>query len=56
VKYEEVYLHAWESGAEAKAALARYFAFYNGTRPHEALDYHTPDERYFGAGAAQEVA
>jgi putative transposase len=56
VKYEEVYLHAWESGAEAKAGLARYFAFYNGTRPHEALDYRTPDERYFGAAAAQEVA
>jgi putative transposase len=47
VKYEEVYLHAWETGAEAKAALARYFAFYNGTRPHEALSYRTPDELYF---------
>ena len=33
VKYEEVYLHAWETGAEAKAALGRYFAFYKGTRP-----------------------
>jgi len=54
VKYEEVYLHAWETGAEAKAALARYFAFYNGTRPHEALAYRTPDELYFGA--AEEVA
>lgn len=56
VKYEEVYLHAWESGAEAKAGLARYFAFYNGTRPHEALGYRTPDELYFRADAAQEVA
>jgi putative transposase len=56
VKYEEVYLHAWESSAEAKAGLARYFAFYNDTRPHEALGYRTPDELYFGAGAAQEVA
>jgi putative transposase len=56
VKYEEVYLHAWETGAEAKAALARYFAFYNGTRPHEALGYRTPDELYFRAGAAEEVA
>ena len=55
VKYEEVYLHAWETGAEAKAALARYFAFYNGTRPHEALGYRTPDELYF-RGAAEEVA
>ena len=56
VKYEEVYLHAWETGAEAKAALARYFAFYNGTRPHEALAYRTPDEVYFKAGTAEEVA
>jgi putative transposase len=56
VKYEEVYLYAWETSAEAKAALARYFAFYNGTRPHEALGYCTPDELYFGAGAAEEVA
>jgi putative transposase len=56
VKYEEVYLHAWETGAEAKAALARDFAFYNGTRPHEALAYRTPDEVYFKAGAAKEVA
>jgi putative transposase len=56
VKYEEVYLHAWETGAEAKAALARYFTFYKGTRPHEALGYRTPNELYFGAGAAEAVA
>jgi putative transposase len=54
VKYEEVYLHAWETGLEAKAALARYLAFYNSTRPHAALAYRTPDELYFGA--AEEVA
>jgi putative transposase len=55
VKYEEMYLHAWETGAEANAALARYFGFYNDTRPHEALAYRTPDELYFSAGAAEEV-
>jgi putative transposase len=54
VKYEEGYLHAWETGAEAKAALARYVAFYKGTRPPEALAYRTPDELY--CGAAEEVA
>jgi putative transposase len=56
VKYEEVYLHAWDSPTEAKAALGRYFTFYNGLRPHEALDYRTPDELYFRAGVVQEVA
>jgi putative transposase len=38
VKYEEVYRHAGDKGAQVKAALARYFAFYNGPRPPEALD------------------
>ena len=56
VKYEEVDLHAWENRAQAPAALARYFAFYHGVRPHEALAYRTPDERYVGVAAAQEVA
>jgi hypothetical protein len=50
------YLHAWETGAEAKAALARDFAFYHGTRSQEARGYRTPDELYFRAGAAEEVA
>jgi putative transposase len=56
VKDEQGCLHAWEPGAEAKAAVARYFAFYHGPRPHEALAYRTPEELYFGAGAAEEVA
>jgi putative transposase len=56
VKSEAVYLHAWETGAEAKAALARDFAFYHGTRSQEARGYRTPDELYFRAGAAEEVA
>jgi transposase InsO family protein len=41
VKYEEVYLHAYESVLEARAGLARYFAFYNQERPHQALGYQT---------------
>ena len=48
VKYEEVYLHAYASGSEARQSLSRYFAFYNGRRTHESLDYATPDEKYFG--------
>ena len=46
VKYEEVYLHAYDSVSAARAGLARYFAFYNGRRPHQALDGATPDAFY----------
>jgi len=49
VKYEDVYLHAYASGSEARQSLARYFAFYNSRRVHESLGYATPDEVYFGA-------
>lgn len=48
VKYEEVYLHHYEDMDEAWAGLARYFAFYNRERPHQALDWRTPQEAYFG--------
>ena len=47
VKYEHVYLHGYDSVSEARVKLATYFAFYNGRRPHTALDGHTPDDRYF---------
>ncbi len=47
VKYEEVYLRAYDSVSEARASLARYFGFYNTRRPHQALDGQTPDEIYF---------
>jgi putative transposase len=48
VKYEEVYLHAYANGTEARTALTRYFSFYNARRSHQALDYRRPDEVYFG--------
>ncbi len=47
IKYEEVYLHAYESVSEAKAGIGRYVAFYNARRPHTALDRRTPDAVYF---------
>jgi len=47
VKYEEVYLKAYDSVAEARASLGRYFDFYNGTRPHSSLGGRTPDQAYF---------
>jgi len=49
VKYEEVYLHAYATVSEAKGGLARYFAFYNGRRPHTSLARRTPDQIYFQA-------
>jgi putative transposase len=46
VKYEEVYLHGYDTGREAQAGLTRYFAFYNARRPHQSLGDRTPDAVY----------
>jgi putative transposase len=54
VKYEDVYLRAYESLAEARRGLAAYFCLYNGARPHQSLEYRTPDAVYFTALAAAE--
>ena len=47
VKYEEVYLRAYDSVGEARASLGRYLDFYNRKRPHSSLDARTPDRAYF---------
>jgi putative transposase len=47
VKYEEVYLKAYQDGTDARRGLDSYFAFYNGERPHQALSYRTPAEAYY---------
>lgn len=52
VKYEEVYLHDYGSVPAARAALDRYFEFYNEVRPHQALGYRTPGAVYAEAKAA----
>ena len=49
VKYEEVYLKAYENGREARISLGEYFRFYNTTRPHQSLGYLTPAEVYADA-------
>jgi putative transposase len=49
VKYEEVYLRAYDSVAEARASIGKYFDFYNRKRPHSSLDARTPDRAYFDA-------
>jgi putative transposase len=46
-KYEEVYLRAYDSVAEARASIDRYLTFYNSRRPHSSLDRRTPDQAYF---------
>jgi Transposase and inactivated derivatives len=56
VKYEEVYLHGYDSVAEAQRGLARYFTFYNQGRPHTALDGQTPDMVYFAPLPQREAA
>ena len=47
VKYEEVYLRAYDTVAEARASIGRYLSFYNTRRPHSSLDRQTPDQAYF---------
>ncbi|WP_417068864.1 IS3 family transposase [Niveibacterium terrae] len=49
IKYEEVYLHAYESVSQARAGIARYLAFYNAARPHSSLGQKTPDQCYFAS-------
>ena len=51
VKYEEVYLKAYEDGWGAEESLGRYFVFYNTRRPHQALNYQTPMEVYRATAA-----
>ena len=47
VKYEEVYLRAYDTASEARASIGRYLDFYNCRRPHSSLDGTTPDHAYF---------
>jgi putative transposase len=56
IKYEEVYLHAYDSVSDAKAGIARYLGFYNSRRPHRSLDGQTPDTVYFNSLPAKLAA
>jgi putative transposase len=51
VKYEEVYLHDYETALDARVGLKRYFTFYNDQRLHQALAYKTPAQVYWQGGA-----
>ena len=56
VKYQEVYLKAYDSVGEAKTPLGAYLAFYNTRRPHRAFDGRTPDAIYFAGLPAMKAA
>ena len=44
IKYEEVYLKAYQNGTEARKGIGAFLDFYNRDRPHQALEYRTPIE------------
>ena len=56
VKYEEVYLNAYETVSAVKAGLGRYFQFYNTRRSHSSLERQTPDQVYFNRLPAPRAA
>jgi putative transposase len=56
VKYEEIYLHGYRDGREARQRLSAYFDFYNRRRLHQSHDYRTPDEMYFGTSNSELAA
>jgi putative transposase len=55
IKYEEIYIHAYDSASEAQRGIARYLQFYNSARPHKSVGGVPPNVGYF-AGQALPVA
>ena len=55
LKYECIYLHAFETGSELRAGLTKWIGYYNAGRPHSALEGWTPDEAY-GVDQRERVA
>ena len=56
VKYGEVYLHACEGMAAARAGMDRCFRFHDVERRHQGLGRRTPDEAYAGSGSWTKAA
>jgi len=56
LKYEEVYLRAYDTVSAARESIARYLGFYNGRRPHSSLEDRTPDAAYFAALPLKQAA
>jgi putative transposase len=51
VKYEDIYLHDYRNGVDLERGVTTYFQFYNTDRPHQALDYRTPEQVHFEKSA-----
>jgi len=56
IKYEHVYLHAYDSVSDARTKLAVYIDFYNSRRPHSSIDRRTPDDAYFDVPSLKAAA
>lgn len=56
IKYDEIYLHAYEGVSEARSGIGRFIAFYNEDRPHSSLQAKTPDQVYFNRPLKQLAA
>jgi putative transposase len=56
IKYEEVYLHAYDSVSEARSRIGQYIQFFNSRRPHSSLQAQTPDQVYFNRPQQQLAA
>ena len=56
IKYEEIYLHAYDTVSEARSGIGRYIQFFNNRRPHSSLQAQTPDQVYFNRPQEQRAA
>lgn len=56
IKYKDIYLRAYDTGAEARAGIGRSLAFYNSRRTDQALERLTPDEVYFQSNGLRKAA
>ena len=56
IKYEEIYLHAYNSVSDARAGIGNYLSFYNQRRPHTEHGGDTPDNMYFSTSDLKQAA
>ena len=56
LKYEGIYLNAFETGSEARAGTGRWITYYNRTRPHSALGGRTPEQVHTACGGINMAA